>query len=354
MAAPGGDAGAATGTGTYQPLMRAPGFWSGGGGALPLLLSPIAAIYARATARRVARPGWRAPVPVICCGNATAGGAGKTTLARDIGQRLAARGLAPHFLLRGYGGRLSGPVGVSPERHSARDVGDEALILAHTAPTWVSGDRAAGASLAVAQGAQVIVMDDGLQNPTLVKDLSLLTIDGSFGFGNGHVIPAGPLREPVALAAARCQAAVLVGPDDTNALAALPPGLPVLRARLVPGPEAKALAGRAVFAFCGIGNPSKFFATLAEAGAQLAGKAAFADHYPYDDNDIESLLKQAVAARATVVTTRKDIVRVPARFHAAITVVTVALAWDDESAIETLLREIIPGLENVSCERSPK
>ncbi len=321
--------------------MRAPGFWSGGGGPLPLLLSPIAAIYAGATARRVARPGWRAPVPVICCGNATAGGAGKTTLARDIGERLAAQGVAAHFLLRGYGGRIKGPVGVNLERHAVRDVGDEALILAHTAPTWVSGDRAAGAQLAVANGAGAIVMDDGLQNPTLVKDLSLLTIDGSFGFGNGRVIPAGPLREPVARAAERCQAAVLIGPDDAGALAALPPGLPVLRARLRPGPEAAALAGRAVFAFCGIANPSKFFATLTEAGAQIAGKAAFADHYPYDDSDIETLLKQAVAARATVVTTRKDIVRVPARFHAAITVVTVGMEWENEAEIEALLRGVV-------------
>jgi len=196
-------------------------------------------------------------------------------------------------------------------------------------------------------------MDDGLQNPNLVKDLSLLTIDGSFGFGNGHVIPAGPLREPVARAAERCQATVLIGPDDTGALAALPASLPVLRARLVPGPEASALAGRAVFAFCGIGNPSKFFATLTEAGAQLAGKAAFADHYPYDDSDIEALLKQAVAARATVVTTRKDIVRVPARFRAAITVVTVALAWEDAAALDRLLLDTVPGMGNVSRETSP-
>src|SRR5690606_16410309 len=179
--------------------------------------------------------------PVLCCGNATAGGAGKTTVALDLGQRLADRGIAAHFLLRGYGGRVKGPLVVGPG-HDSRDVGDEALLLAAAGPTVVSADRAAGARLAIEKGAQAIVMDDGLQNPTLEKDLSLLVIDGTYGFGNGRVIPSGPLREPVANAAARCRAAVLIGEDETGALAALPPSLPVLRARLVPGPEAELLA----------------------------------------------------------------------------------------------------------------
>ena len=320
--------------------MRAPGFWSGGGGVFPLLLSPIAAIYAGATARRMATPGWQAPIPVVCCGNATAGGAGKTTLSMDIGARLAARGVGVHFLLRGYGGSLRGPVRVVETLHNAHDVGDEALLLAMQRPTWVSADRAAGARAAVAGLAQAIVMDDGLQNPTLEKDLSLLTIDGSYGFGNNRVIPSGPLREPVAAAAARCQAAVLIGPDETGALDALPPGLRVLRARLVPGPEAAALAGRAVYAFCGIANPPKFFATLTEAGATLAGRAAFADHYPFDDGDMENLLREAASLRATPVTTRKDFVRIPPKFRAAITVVTVALEWGESSQIEALLEPL--------------
>ncbi|WP_237217772.1 tetraacyldisaccharide 4'-kinase, partial [Falsiroseomonas oryziterrae] len=199
--------------------MRAPGFWTGGsGGIAPLLLSPFSAIYAGATARRMSRTGWKAPVPVICCGNATAGGAGKTTVARDLGRRLADRGVAAHFLLRGYGGTLKGPARVDPEAHDSTQVGDEALLLAEVRPTWVSADRGAGGRAAVEAGAQAIVMDDGLQNPTLEKDLSLLVIDGSFGFGNGRVIPAGPLREPVARAASRCRAAVLIGGDECGAL----------------------------------------------------------------------------------------------------------------------------------------
>jgi tetraacyldisaccharide 4'-kinase len=318
--------------------MRAPAFWVGGGGGIaPLLLSPFSAIYAGATARRMARTGWRAPVPVICCGNATAGGAGKTTVALDLGRRLADRGVAAHFLLRGYGGSLKGPLLVDPARHDSTEVGDEALLLAEVRPTWISADRGAGGRAAVAGGAQAIVMDDGLQNPTLEKDLSLLVIDGSFGFGNGRVIPAGPLREPVAAAAARCRAAVLIGRDECGALAQLPKGLPVLRARLVAGPEAAMLAGQPVFAFCGIANPSKFFGSLQEAGAVLAGREAFADHYPYDAGDLKDLLAQAESLRALPVTTKKDFVRIPPEFRSRVTVITVGLAWEEPAAIESLL-----------------
>jgi tetraacyldisaccharide 4'-kinase len=319
-------------------MMRAPAFWTGDGrGLAPALLAPVAATYAAVTARRMARPGWRAPVPVICCGNATAGGAGKTTLALDIGTRLARRGIALHYLLRGYGGRLKGPLRVDPDRHSSEEVGDEALLLASERPAWICADRAQGARAAVAGGALALVMDDGLQNPTLAKDLSLLVIDGTYGFGNGRIIPAGPLREPVAAAAARCQAAVLIGADETGALARLPPALPVLRADLVPGPEARALAGQPVLAFCGIANPLKFFATLRDAGAVLAGRQAYADHYPYDESDLRDLVAEAETLRATLVTTRKDIVRVPAAFRARISVVTVTLGWEEPAQIEALL-----------------
>lgn len=317
--------------------MRAPAFWAGGGGVMPLLLAPFSALYASATARRMARPGWHAPVPVICCGNATAGGAGKTTVAMDLGRRLADRGIAAHFLLRGYGGTLKGPLRVDPARHDSTGVGDEALILADVRPTWISADRGLGGQAAVADGAQVIVMDDGLQNPTLEKDLSLLVIDGTYGFGNGQIIPAGPLREPVAAAAARCQAAVLIGEDECGALAALPPGLRVLRARLAPGPEVAMLQGQPVFAFCGIANPRKFFGMLQESGAVLAGREAFADHYPYDAGDMQELLAQAEALRAQPVTTRKDFVRIPPQFRSRVTVVTISLAWSESAEIESLL-----------------
>ena len=318
--------------------MRAPDFWGGGGGGVaPLLRSPFAMVYAAATARRVARRGWQAPVPVICCGNATAGGAGKTTVALDLGRRLANRGVGVHFLLRGYGGRLKGPTRVDPVRHDSRDVGDEALVLGAERPTWIAADRGAGGRAAIDAGAQAIVMDDGLQNPTLEKDLSLLVVDGGFGFGNGRIIPAGPLREPVAAAASRCRAAVLIGPDEAGVLAQLPPRLPVLRARLAPGPEAAMLAGQPVFAFCGLANPRKFFATLQDAGAVLAGRVAYADHYPFDAGDLRELLAEAEALRAIPVTTRKDFVRLPAAFRSRVTVVTVRLEWEEPARIEQLL-----------------
>src|SRR3954470_20366902 len=208
----------------------APSFWFHDG--LPArLLSPLSVIGAAMTARRVARPGWHAPVPVICCGNVTVGGAGKTTLALDLARRLADRGHAVHVLLRGYGGESRGVHRVAPDDPAAR-VGDEALLLAAAAPTWIGGDRAASARAAIEAGAQVLLMDDGLQNSTLAKDFSFLVIDGRTGFGNGRVLPAGPLREPAAAAAARCQAAVLIGADATGALARLPPHLPVLRTDL--------------------------------------------------------------------------------------------------------------------------
>ena len=317
-------------------MMRAPGFWRGGG-MLPVLLSPVAALYGAATARRMRQPGWRAPVPVICCGNATAGGSGKTTAALDIGRRLANRGIAVHFLLRGYGGTLRGPLRVDPAAHDSTAVGDEALLLAAERPAWIAADRAAGARAAVAAGAQAIVMDDGLQNPTLEKDLSLLIVDGGYGFGNGHMIPAGPLREPIRAAAARSRAAVLIGADEADAAALLPPGLPVLRAALVPGPEAALLAGQSVFAFCGIANPLKFFATLTEARMVLAGREAFADHYPFDEGDMRGLLAEAERLRAIPVTTRKDYVRIPPAFRSRVTVVTVRLEWSEPAQIEAML-----------------
>ncbi len=313
--------------------MRAPSFWQHDG-AIARLLSPFSSLVAEATARRVAQQGWRAPVPVVCCGNAGVGGAGKTTLALDLGARLARRGARIAFLTRGYGGRVRGTVRVSLG-HVADDVGDEALLLAATAPTFVGANRAASARAAVAAGATVLVMDDGLQHPSLMKDLSFLVIDGGAGFGNGRVLPAGPLREPAAACAARCRAAVLVGEDARGAADALPSDLPVLRARL--RPEASALGGRRVLAFAGIGRPAKFFASVAEAGANLAGTRAFADHHRYHPSELRRLHRRAGRLDAMLVTTPKDAVRLPAEWRASVTVAGVSLAWSDEAALEALL-----------------
>ena len=316
--------------------MHPPAFWQTDG-LLPHLLAPISAVVARSTARRVARPGWCAPVPVVCCGNAGVGGAGKTTLALDLGARLLRRGARVAFLTRGYGGRVEGTVRVDAH-HTAADVGDEALLLAAIAPTVVGADRAASARIAVAQGATVLVMDDGLQNPGLEKDLSLLVIDGAAGFGNGRVLPAGPLREPVQAAASRCRAAVLIGADARTAAAALPASLPVLSARL--RPDAPDLAMRKVFAFAGIGRPEKFFTTVVEAGAVLAGKRAFADHHPYRPAELTRLARAAEAQGAELVTTPKDAVRLPPEWRARVLIAGVTLVWADEAPIEALLGNV--------------
>ena len=318
--------------------MRPPAFWSEDG-LLPRLLAPAGAVVASLTARRVARPGWRAPVPVLCCGNAGAGGAGKTTVVLDLAQRLLARGMAVHCLTRGYGGRARGVLRVHPARHDAVLAGDEPLLLAAVAPTWVAADRAAGARAAVAAGARCLLMDDGLQNPTLHRDAALLVVDGAVGFGNGRVMPAGPLREPAATAAARCRAAVLVGPDLAGARAARPAGLPVLAAALEPD---AALPGARVLAFCGIARPSKFHATLRDAGATLAACVDFPDHHRFTPAELERVLARATALGAMPVTTPKDAVRLPGAVRKQVRVVGVSLRWDDPGALERLLAEAGP------------
>jgi tetraacyldisaccharide 4'-kinase len=298
------------------------------------MLAPLSGVAAAVTAHRVARTGWQAPVPVICCGNATVGGAGKTTLALDLAQRLTARGLAVHVLLRGYGGVERGPRRVLPG-DTAAITGDEALLLAAVAPAWTGADRAASAQAAVAAGAEILLMDDGLQNPSLEKTISLLVVDGAAGFGNGRVLPAGPLREPVAAAAARCRAAVLIGPDANGAAAMLPSELPVLRAELEQDTGLAEICGRRVLAFAGIAYPEKFFTGLERAGVTVAARVAFADHHPYAASELAGLVRRAEAMDAVLVTTPKDAVRLPAA--ADVHVVGVRLVWQNAAAIESLL-----------------
>jgi len=292
-------------------------------------------VTAALTARRVARPGFDAKIPVFCAGNAGVGGSGKTILARDLLLRLTGK---PFALTRGHGGRLEGPVRVDPALHTPADVGDEALLLAATGPTILSRDRAAGAKLALAAGATAIVMDDGLQNPGLRKTCSLLVIDGGYGFGNLRLLPAGPLREPVAAAAARCAAAVLIGPDTSNALSALPAGLPVLRAELVPSCAAP-LTGVRVFAFAGIGRPEKFFDSVRSLGGELAGVMPLGDHHRYAARDPALLLEKAAALNARLITTEKDFIKLPPALRAVTLVITVRLAWEDEPGVNAFLAD---------------
>ncbi len=315
--------------------MKTPAFWARSGLAARVL-APLGLITRGLTARRLQKSGYAPGIPVICVGNAGAGGAGKTILVLDLLARLPGR---PFALTRGYKSRLAGPLRVE-SAYSARDVGDEALLLAAAAPTILARDRAAGARLALAGGATAIVMDDGLQNPALRKTLSLLVIDGGYGFGNFLHLPAGPLREPVAAAAARCRAAVLIGADETNALAALPKNLPVLRAELAASCDTE-LGHQPVVAFAGIGRPEKFFASLREAGADIRSAVGFADHHAYRAADCRRLLQLAAAHQAMLVTTSKDFVKLPAALQAQTKVLLVHLLWEDEAALRNLLAEIV-------------
>jgi tetraacyldisaccharide 4'-kinase len=320
--------------------VRPPEFWERGS-PLALLLQPAAATYALAgRLRRAAARPWRAPVPVLCVGALTAGGAGKTPTALALAAALRARGRAPHFLTRGYGGAARGPLLVQPGLHDAAAVGDEPLLLAAAAPCWVARDRVAGARAAVAAGAEAVVMDDGFQNPYLAKDLSLLAIDGAHGFGNGRVLPAGPLREPVRDALGRADAVVLIGPDETGIASWL--SCPVLGARLVPGADAMNLRGQRVLAFAGIGRPSKLFATLRSLGAELLEQRSLPDHHPYTAAEIDALLHRAEQLNAVPVTTAKDAVRLPSAACSAVRVLTVELAWDDVPALDALLARLWP------------
>ncbi|HEY4891045.1 MAG TPA: tetraacyldisaccharide 4'-kinase, partial [Reyranella sp.] len=277
------------------------------------LLAPFAAVYGAVAGARLTRRGTRADVPVICIGNLTVGGAGKTPLALALARRLAADGATPMLLSRGYRGRLEGPLRVDPVRHRALDVGDEPLLLARVAPTFVARDRVAGAQAAAAAGAGVIVLDDGFQNPSLHKDFSVLVVDGRRGIGNGRVVPAGPLRAPLMTQLARADALVVVGPSQAAAgvtALARARGVPVFDAGLAPDAAAvAALAGARVLAFAGIGDPQKLFATLAAAGIAVAATRSFPDHHRYTPAQAGMLCAQADREALMLVTTEKDMVR---------------------------------------------
>ncbi len=328
--------------------MRAPDFWWRERGWASALLAPLGAAYGATTASRMAREGARAPLPVICAGNLVAGGAGKTPLVAALAERLKAAGGTPVVLSRGYGGREAGPVLVDANRHDAASVGDEPLLLTRHAPVVVARDRRAGAGFAALADASAIIMDDGLQNPAIAKDLAFAVVDGASGIGNGRCIPAGPLRAPLAAQWPHVHALVLVGegaPGEAVAREAGEARIPILRARLEPeAGVAQALAGRDVLAFAGIGRPEKFLATLGTIGARVATSRAFPDHHPYADGELRNLLREAEAAGLILATTEKDAVRLPAWFRREagerLVVLPVTLAFADEAALDALLAQV--------------
>lgn len=309
------------------------------------LLAPLGALLGGIAARRMGRPGLRLPVPVICVGNFVVGGAGKTPMVLAVLRHLSGSGRRAAVLSRGYGGGSGrqGVTRVDPARHGAADVGDEPLLLAAAAPTYVAADRAAGAAAALADGAQILVLDDGMQNPALAKDLVLAVVDGARGIGNGLCLPAGPLRAPMAAQWPVVDRLCIIGPGaagDAVAHAATRRGCPAFRARLVPRPASvAALRRQRLLALAGIGHPAKFFATLEAEGLDLVERRAFPDHHPFDAADRAALLARAEALGARLVTTEKDRVRLPPDFLAA--TLPVDLVPDEADALTAALAPLL-------------
>ncbi|MCA0401665.1 MAG: tetraacyldisaccharide 4'-kinase [Proteobacteria bacterium] len=337
-------------------IRKIPDFWRRDAGPsgrlLSRLLAPLGALYGAATLRRMARRGWRAPVPVISIGNATLGGAGKTPTAIALATAFIARGEKPVFITRGYGGQEKGPLLVQPADHAAGDVGDEALLLAQVAPTIVARDRAAGARLATAQGASLILLDDALQNPALQKDFSLCVVDAAFGFGNRASVPAGPLRAPLAGMLPAIDAFLIIGDDRSGLSAELSRLKPVFAGRIAPATDMPELLGKKVVAYSGIALPEKFEASLAQIGAEIVASRRFGDHHVFGARDAQALLALAHTHQATLVTTGKDFVRLagdPAleELAAASTILPVRLV-----GAEALAGEIYRALLSVRSRMS--
>ena len=327
--------------------MRDPGFWWRKPGLASALLSPVAAIYGAVATSRMMRGGKRVGVPVLCVGNFTLGGSGKTPAVITIAKMLQDAGERVFCLSRGYGGSIGGPTLVDAHAERAAEVGDEALLLARIAPTVVSRDRIAGADLARAQGATVVLMDDGLQNGSIAKDFTLAVIDGRRGLGNGKVFPAGPLRAPLAAQWEHCDALLVVGEaiECGEVIAgAEARSKPALNAKLVPDAAAvTALAGKRVLAFAGIGDPEKFFSTLSAAGIDTPRHIAFPDHHRFTTEEAAHLVMQADEGGLELVTTEKDHARLMhdaglAALCQRAHVLPVTLEFETPGEIKALLR----------------
>ena len=321
-------------------MMHAPKFWFKKAGLRSMWLSPIAALWSFQTARRLKRAPQKIDMPVICVGNISMGGTGKTPTAIYLAQALNELGYNPFILSRGFGGSIEGPMRVTPD-HIAKEVGDEAVLMAYFAPVIVSRDRMKGGAFAQEQGADILIMDDGFQNPDLHKDMSIIVVDSDVGFGNGKVFPSGPLREPIQAAIKRADVVLLIGEGKKRAEieTAIGSSLPIVSAHLAPVDMGVTWKDMRVFAFAGIGRPEKFFKTLKNLGANVIVKRSFGDHEEIPTLLLDRMQNEAWSKAAQLVTTEKDAARLPKNWQGSVLSLPVRLQIDEGDLLSHLRLE---------------
>ena len=319
--------------------MKAPGYWQKRCLRSELLVPFSVFNFLWQRIRRCNASPQTLSVPVLCVGNVVAGGAGKTPVAIAVAQILLTQGKKVAFVSRGYKGKLKGPVQVNSEQHTVKQVGDEPLLLAQVAPCWVGKSKISTAQAAIDAGAEIIILDDGMQNFSIHKNLTLVVIDGGYGFGNGLLLPAGPLRDRLDLGLTLGDAAIIVGHANQEIINQVSPHLPIYQASLAPTASLNKKHNR-YLAFAGIGRPEKFFHTLRDMELELIDEKAFPDHYRYSRKDIRQLKREAKAQDAVLVTTEKDAVRLPPKFRNEVRVLPVAIQWQNSSSIERLLNDL--------------